>query len=102
MVEFSPATREARVRFPASANFLHATILVSFPINRTKGLCSIVFPSRPLFQCLKSQCWFPQKEILTHLNFGEKALTLVLYHFVSYVRLLLCLAEVFGCAQSSS
>ena len=45
VVEFSPATREARVRFPASANFLHATILVSFPINRTKRLWSIAFPS---------------------------------------------------------
>ena len=27
VVEFSPATREARVRFPASAIFLYATIL---------------------------------------------------------------------------
>ena len=43
VVEFSPATREAGIRFPASANVLHATILVSFPINRTKTLYSIVF-----------------------------------------------------------
>ena len=29
VVEFSPATRKVRVRFPARANFLHATILIS-------------------------------------------------------------------------
>ena len=33
MVEFSPATRETRVRFPASASFHYAIILFSFTIN---------------------------------------------------------------------
>ena len=47
VVEFSPATREARVRFPASAVFLHYFSFVShFPIShRNKSIWSIAFPS---------------------------------------------------------
>ena len=37
VVEFSPATPEARVRSPASASFLHATILVPFSIKVFSG-----------------------------------------------------------------
>ena len=98
VVEISPATREARVRFPASANFLHATILVSFPINRTKRLWSIACPSWLSFLSSWKKCYFPQDEILVDINFGKKH-TRILHHFVPCVRLLLCLAEVFGCCS---
>ena len=45
VVEFSPATREARVRFPASAIFPYTTVLLSFTFT--------AFRLFPLFMAIK-------------------------------------------------
>ena len=55
VVEFSPATREARVRFPASAHFLYATILFSFieqPMSH--------YPANVFNHFIPSQVRFPK------------------------------------------
>ena len=41
VVEFSPATREARVRFPASATFPYTTVLLSFTFNSLSSIAII-------------------------------------------------------------
>ena len=41
MVEFSPATREAGVRFPASEIFLYRTVLLSFTFNSFSSIAII-------------------------------------------------------------